>query len=134
MSSIAMDLSVPDAANERILEKNPASVISGINNRRFLMFQFKRSALLIAVAACFANACSTRAADAPTTRPAVVVELFTSEGCSSCPPADAALADLAKPDAVDGVQVIPLAMHVDYFNDLGWADPFSAAKFSDRQQ
>ena len=98
------------------------------------MFQFKGSALLIAVAACFANACSTRAADAPTTRPAVVVELFTSEGCSSCPPAEVVLGNLAKADAVGGVQVIPLAMHVDYWNDLGWADPFSSPQFSDRQK
>jgi len=134
MSYIAMDLSVPDAANERILEKNPASVISGINNRRFFMFYFKGSALLIVLAACMASSCTTRAADVPTTRPAVVVELFTSEGCSSCPPAEAVLADLAKADAVDGVQVIPLAMHVDYFNDLGWADPFSSPQFSDRQK
>jgi hypothetical protein len=63
-----------------------------------------------------------------------VIELFTSEGCSSCPPADAVMADLAKPDAVDGIDIIPLAMHVDYWNHLGWADHFSSSAHSDRQQ
>jgi len=98
------------------------------------MFQCTRSMLLFALAICFANSPTTRAADIAATRPAVVVELFTSEGCSSCPPADAVLADLAKPGAVDGVQVIPLEMHVDYWNALGWADPFSSPQFSSRQQ
>ena len=65
---------------------------------------------------------------------AVVVELFTSEGCSSCPPADKLLTELSKAGAIEGVDVIPLAQHVDYWNRLGWTDPFSSAKFSQRQQ
>ncbi len=69
-----------------------------------------------------------------TTRPVVVVELFTSEGCSSCPPADKVLSDLAIVGLVDGVEVIPLALHVDYWNRLGWVDPFSSAKFTQRQE
>ena len=68
------------------------------------------------------------------THPAVVVELFTSEGCSSCPPADKLLTDLSKAGAVEGVDVIPLAQHVDYWNRLGWTDPFSSARFSQRQK
>src|SRR5918912_669810 len=59
-----------------------------------------------------------------------ILELFTSEGCSSCPPADNLLPELAKLDA----NVIPLSFHVDYWNRLGWTDPFSNSEFSERQK
>lgn len=61
----------------------------------------------------------------------VVVELFTSEGCSSCPPADELVAKIQKESA--GKQVYILAYHVDYWNHLGWKDQFSSADFSKRQ-
>lgn len=60
---------------------------------------------------------------------AVVVELFTSEGCSSCPPADAALGDLATDP-----RVLALSFHVDYWDELGWPDPFSSADNTARQR
>src|SRR5580698_8234107 len=60
-----------------------------------------------------------------------VVELFTSEGCSSCPSADAVLADIVR---AHDPQVFPLAFHVDYWNSLGWPDRFSSSDRTDRQR
>lgn len=67
-------------------------------------------------------------------RRAVVVELFTSEGCSSCPPADELLGHLRQELAAKNVQVAPLGFHVDYWNSLGWKDRFSSADYSHRQE
>ncbi len=62
----------------------------------------------------------------------VVVELFTSQGCSSCPPADRLLTQLGQDKELAG-RVIPLSFHVDYWNSIGWRDPFSSADWSGRQ-
>ncbi|MDZ4135620.1 MAG: DUF1223 domain-containing protein, partial [Paracoccaceae bacterium] len=59
----------------------------------------------------------------------VVVELFTSQGCSACPPADELLGRL-----VQDPRIIPLALHVDYWDYLGWKDTFGNAKFTERQK
>lgn len=59
----------------------------------------------------------------------VVIELFTSQGCSSCPPADALLSELARRP-----EVVALAWHVDYWNHLGWHDPYTSAEWTKRQR
>ena len=95
----------------------------------------KRASLLlllgIAVAALFAMDRKVSAPPQLGTSP-VVVELFTSQGCSSCPPADELLRRIAREASLRG-KVLPLSFHVDYWNSLGWRDPFSSREWSERQ-
>ena len=77
---------------------------------------------------CVPQESSTTAARKP-----VIVELFTSEGCSTCPPADALLMHLETDQPISGVQVIAIEEHVDYWNQQGWNDPFSSSEWTQRQ-
>jgi hypothetical protein len=66
-------------------------------------------------------------------RSVVIVELFTSEGCSDCPPADALLRQINLKQTGAGQLIVGISEHVTYWNNLGWKDPFSAAEFTERQ-
>jgi hypothetical protein len=75
-----------------------------------------------------------KAASAKSNTGFAVVELFTSQGCSSCPSADANLADIARQAERDGKNIITLSFHVDYWNYLGWKDPYSSEEATKRQR
>src|SRR5499425_2823850 len=87
-----------------------------------------RSCLLIAFLAC-TSVCATPQSPTP-----VVVELFTSEGCSSCPPADEFLRALDAKQPIQGAQLIVLGEHVDYWDDQGWRDIYSDHSYTVRQE
>ena len=75
---------------------------------------------------------STITSDISTTP--VIVELFTAEGCSSCPPADELLKEMSDILNKEGKHVVGLSFHVTYWNSLGWVDPYSNEKFTERQK
>ncbi|RFP86874.1 DUF1223 domain-containing protein [Rhodobacteraceae bacterium 63075] len=85
--------------------------------------------MILAFAAAFGLAGVATGLKAEPDRRLVVVELFTSQGCSSCPPADKFLHDLAKRD-----DVLALGLHVDYWDYIGWKDVFASPAFSERQR
>lgn len=95
---------------------------------RFPQLALAALALALSIAAPRERAAHARGPAQP-----VIVELFTAEGCSACPPADALLERLAHDQPVAGAEVIALELHVDYFDRPGKADPFAQAAFGARQ-
>src|SRR5262249_18976768 len=91
--------------------------------------------LVFLVLTAYVSRYTSFATQAPTdSRRPVVLELFTSEGCSSCPPADALLARFEEQQPFPAAEVIALEEHVDYWDHQGWVDPFSSEQWTARQQ
>ncbi len=92
-----------------------------------------RLGILLSAAAGFAASCGAEPLFKSSRSQTPLLELFTSEGCSSCPPAETWIAALSNDPGL-WKEFVPVAFHVDYWNSLGWRDRFSAPEFSDRQR
>jgi hypothetical protein len=108
------------------------NVIGDSNEQRLFMSQLRFFSALAAIF-LFHAVTSGYAQTTHSSRTPVLVGLFTSEGCSSCPPADALLAKLDHDQPIQNAEIIILEEHVDYWDDLGWHDRFSSHQYTERQ-
>lgn len=119
------DRSFPDAPDVREEERNV--------KRSLIWFRFILPAALAAQAGAGALAASPACTARSPAHRVALLELYTSEGCSSCPPADRWLGSLRQAPAL-AAKVLPLALHVDYWDDIGWKDRFAQPAFATRQR
>ena len=98
-----------------------------------LPWRLMQSVFVMFSLCCFARPAAAQVESPTSRRTPVIVELFTSEGCSSCPPADLLLQKLEAEQPLAGADVIGLEEHVDYWNHDGWIDPYSSPEWTQRQ-